>query len=78
MKKIHCVIGFSMGGQQVRAIDQMAWCDGLTFSQAYYWPVMYPDYVERSVMISPLCVTALLTRHNQIRSNLRVSADKSS
>ncbi|KAI0311748.1 homoserine acetyltransferase [Amylostereum chailletii] len=43
--KIHCVIGFSMGGQQ-----------------AYYWPVMYPDLVERTVVI---CGSARTSPHNQ-------------
>lgn len=30
VKKLFCVVGFSMGGQQ-----------------AYYWPVVYPDFVGR-------------------------------
>ncbi|PCH36082.1 homoserine O-acetyltransferase [Wolfiporia cocos MD-104 SS10] len=45
IKKVHCVIGFSMGGQQ-----------------AYYWPVMYPDFVEKFV---PICGSARTSVHNQ-------------
>ncbi|KAI0339903.1 homoserine acetyltransferase [Trametopsis cervina] len=44
VSKIHCVIGFSMGGQQ-----------------AYYWPVVYPDFVERFV---PICGSARTSPHN--------------
>ncbi|KAI0335111.1 homoserine O-acetyltransferase [Cubamyces sp. BRFM 1775] len=45
VKKIHCVIGFSMGAQQ-----------------AYYWAVMYPDFVERYVAI---CGSARTSPHNK-------------
>ncbi|KAH7888666.1 alpha beta hydrolase fold protein [Phlebopus sp. FC_14] len=45
IKKVFCVIGFSMGGQQ-----------------AYYWPVMYPDYVERYI---PICGSARTSPHNK-------------
>ncbi|KAJ8591180.1 alpha beta hydrolase fold protein [Rhizopogon salebrosus TDB-379] len=45
IKKVFCVVGFSMGGQQ-----------------AYYWPVMYPDFVERYI---PICGSARTSPHNQ-------------
>ncbi|KAH7914140.1 alpha beta hydrolase fold protein [Hygrophoropsis aurantiaca] len=45
IKKVFCVIGFSMGGQQ-----------------AYYWPVMYPDFVERYI---PVCGSARTSPHNK-------------
>lgn len=45
VKKIFCVIGFSMGGQQ-----------------AFYWPVVYPEFVERFVCI---CGSARTSPHNQ-------------
>lgn len=45
VKKVFCVIGFSMGAQQ-----------------AYYWPVMYPDFVERYI---PICGSARTSPHNQ-------------
>ncbi|KAI0373918.1 homoserine O-acetyltransferase [Pilatotrama ljubarskyi] len=45
VKKVFCVIGFSMGGQQ-----------------AYYWPVMYPDFVERFI---PICGSARTSQHNK-------------
>ncbi|KAI0675413.1 homoserine O-acetyltransferase [Trametes maxima] len=45
VKKVYCVIGFSMGGQQ-----------------AYYWPVMYPDFVERFI---PICGSARTSPHNR-------------
>ncbi|KAH7914145.1 alpha beta hydrolase fold protein [Hygrophoropsis aurantiaca] len=44
IKKVFCVIGFSMGGQQ-----------------AYYWPVVYPDYVEKYI---PICGSARTSPHN--------------
>jgi len=45
VKKLYCVVGFSMGGQQ-----------------SYYWPTMYPDYVERFVCI---CGSARTSPHNK-------------
>ncbi|EIM80480.1 alpha/beta hydrolase fold protein [Stereum hirsutum FP-91666 SS1] len=45
VKKVFCVVGFSMGAQQ-----------------AYYWPVMYPEMVERFVV---LCGSARTSPHNQ-------------
>ncbi|KAG0704479.1 Alpha/Beta hydrolase protein [Suillus ampliporus] len=45
IKKVFCVIGFSMGAQQ-----------------AYYWPVMYPDFVERYI---PICGSARTSPHNE-------------
>jgi homoserine O-acetyltransferase len=45
VKKVFCVIGFSMGAQQ-----------------AYYWSVMYPDFVERYI---PICGSARTSPHNQ-------------
>ncbi|KAI0775832.1 homoserine O-acetyltransferase [Trametes elegans] len=45
VKKAHCVIGFSMGGQQ-----------------AWYWPVVYPEFVERFV---PICGSARTSPHNK-------------
>ncbi|KAL6308214.1 homoserine O-acetyltransferase [Sparassis latifolia] len=45
IKKIYCVVGFSMGGQQ-----------------AYHWPVIYPDFVERFVAI---CSSARTSPHNK-------------
>ncbi|EKM54690.1 uncharacterized protein PHACADRAFT_124009 [Phanerochaete carnosa HHB-10118-sp] len=45
VKRIYCVIGFSMGGQQ-----------------AYYWPVMFPDFVDKFVVI---CGSARTSPHNQ-------------
>ncbi|KAH7886368.1 Alpha/Beta hydrolase protein [Phlebopus sp. FC_14] len=43
--KVHCVVGFSMGGQQ-----------------AYHWAVMYPDVVDRIVVI---CSAARTSPHNK-------------
>ncbi|KAG1736782.1 homoserine acetyltransferase [Suillus lakei] len=43
MRKLFCVIGFSMGGQQ-----------------AYHWPVVFPDFVQRFVII---CASARTTPH---------------
>ncbi|KAH8119534.1 Alpha/Beta hydrolase protein [Phellopilus nigrolimitatus] len=45
VKKLHCVIGFSMGGQQ-----------------AYHWASMYPDFVERFIVI---CSSARTSPHNK-------------
>ncbi|TFK92706.1 homoserine O-acetyltransferase [Polyporus arcularius HHB13444] len=45
VKKVYCVIGFSMGGQQ-----------------AYYWPVVYPDFVEKFI---PICGSARTSMHNK-------------
>ncbi|KAI0709560.1 homoserine O-acetyltransferase [Cerioporus squamosus] len=45
IKKVYCVIGFSMGGQQ-----------------AYYWPVVYPDFVEKFI---PVCGSARTSMHNK-------------
>ncbi|CAL1706471.1 unnamed protein product [Somion occarium] len=45
VKKVFCVVGFSMGAQQ-----------------AYYWPVMYPDYIEKFI---PICGSARTSPHNQ-------------
>jgi len=45
VKKIFCVVGFSMGGQQ-----------------AYHWPVVYPDFVERMVSI---CSSSRTSPHNK-------------
>ncbi|KAL5507007.1 hypothetical protein ACEPAH_6463 [Sanghuangporus vaninii] len=44
VKKLHCVVGFSMGGQQ-----------------AYHWAAMYPEFVERFVVI---CSSARTSPHN--------------
>ncbi|KAI9067286.1 homoserine O-acetyltransferase [Trametes sanguinea] len=45
VERVHCVIGFSMGGQQ-----------------AYYWAVMYPDFVEKFIAI---CSSARTSQHNK-------------
>lgn len=45
VRKVFCVVGFSMGGQQ-----------------AYHWPVVFPDFVERFVSI---CSSARTSPHNQ-------------
>ncbi|KAI0779487.1 homoserine O-acetyltransferase [Fomes fomentarius] len=45
IKKVLCVIGFSMGAQQ-----------------AYYWPVVYPDFVDKFVVI---CGSARTSMHNK-------------
>ncbi|KAH7913686.1 homoserine acetyltransferase [Hygrophoropsis aurantiaca] len=45
VKKVFCVVGFSMGGQQ-----------------AYHWPVVFPDFVERFVAI---CTSARTSPHNR-------------
>ncbi|KAG2035106.1 alpha beta hydrolase fold protein [Suillus americanus] len=45
VKKVFCVIGFSMGAQQ-----------------AYYWSVMYPDFLERYI---PICGSARTSPHNE-------------
>jgi len=45
IKKVHMVVGFSMGGQQ-----------------AYHWAVMYPDFLEKYVVI---CGSARTSVHNQ-------------
>jgi len=60
VKKVFCVVGFSMGGQQ-----------------AYHWPVVYPDFVERFVAI---CGSARTSPHNQCflegpKAALRASKD---
>ena len=50
VKSIYCVIGFSMGGQQVRFPENFnarLLQEFDNFFQAYYWPVVYPDFVER-------------------------------
>ncbi|OCB90443.1 homoserine acetyltransferase [Sanghuangporus baumii] len=44
VQKLHCVVGFSMGGQQ-----------------AYHWAAMYPEFVERFVVI---CSSARTSPHN--------------
>jgi hypothetical protein len=48
VKKVFCVIGFSMGAQQVNVFveSNYSFAEAL---QAYYWSVMYPDFVERYV-----------------------------
>ncbi|EJF57664.1 homoserine O-acetyltransferase [Dichomitus squalens LYAD-421 SS1] len=51
VKKVYCVIGFSMGGQQTA-----------DFFQAYYWPVIYPDFVEKYI---PICGSARTSMHNK-------------
>ncbi|KAH7926734.1 alpha/beta-hydrolase [Leucogyrophana mollusca] len=45
VKKVFCVVGFSMGGQQ-----------------AYHWPVVFPDFVDRFVAI---CTSARTSPHNR-------------
>ncbi|KAI0930236.1 hypothetical protein AcW1_008978 [Taiwanofungus camphoratus] len=45
VKKVFCVVGFSMGGQQ-----------------AYHWSVVYPDFVDRIVVI---CSSARTSPHNK-------------
>jgi len=45
VKKVHCVVGFSMGGQQ-----------------SYHWALIYPDFVERFVVI---CSSARTSPHNK-------------
>ncbi|EMD37642.1 hypothetical protein CERSUDRAFT_94644 [Gelatoporia subvermispora B] len=45
VKKVYCVMGFSMGAQQ-----------------AYYWPVVYPEFVERFI---PICGSARTSPHNK-------------
>jgi hypothetical protein len=48
VKKVFCVIGFSMGAQQVNVFVESN--DGFAnASQAYYWSVVYPDFLERYV-----------------------------
>jgi len=44
IKKVFCVVGFSMGGQQ-----------------AYHWPTIFPDFVERFIVI---CGSARTSPHN--------------
>ncbi|KAI0709558.1 homoserine O-acetyltransferase [Cerioporus squamosus] len=51
VKKVYCTIGYSMGGQQL-----------LRPVQAYYWPVMYPDFVEKFLSI---CGSARTSMHNK-------------
>lgn len=48
VKKVFCVIGFSMGAQQVNVSTESnnGFAEAL---QAYYWSVMYPDFLERYV-----------------------------
>ncbi|KAG1867231.1 alpha beta hydrolase fold protein [Suillus subalutaceus] len=61
IKKVFCVIGFSMGAQQVKAFvksnDNFA--EPL---QAYHWSVMYPDFLERYIAI---CGSARTSPHSQ-------------
>ena len=48
IKKILTVVGFSMVGQQVRWMLVFSACRFLTcYLKAYYWLVMYSDYVEK-------------------------------
>lgn len=62
VKKVFCVVGFSMGGQQVSLIG-LWWMDSIsTYHQAYHWSVVYPDFVDRIVVI---CSSARTSPHNK-------------
>ncbi|KAG1871457.1 alpha beta hydrolase fold protein [Suillus subluteus] len=61
IKKVFCVIGFSMGAQLVNAFVKSN--DGFAKPlQAYYWSVMYPDFLERYIAI---CGSARTSPHSQ-------------
>ena len=52
IQTLFAVVGFSMGGQQV-SLPPSSQVRQFSHSKikAYYWPVVYPDYVERKVIL---------------------------
>lgn len=50
VKEVHCALGFSMGGQQVSVSNWMSIVRRPSiYLKAYYWAVMYPEFVRRQV-----------------------------
>jgi hypothetical protein len=63
VRKVYCVLGFSMGGQQVSMAKTLSVVSSdSTACQAYHWATVYPDYVEKIAVVVSAAKTSI---HNK-------------
>ena len=72
VSKVFCVVGVSMGGQQVCHLSRLTRAVLKPVhsidNQAYHWATIYPDFVERCILIFSIIqlINNLGTRHRII------------